>query len=207
MEERIRTMSNAIQDITSIAPMADMPNQAKSPDPVQADYEEGKRFLENNESAQAAVALHNALLGYEERGDEKGIANACNQLGNVCLVRKEFDKAEKHYRRALEVCEKFSDPASRAALAKKLVEVHRGSHNYDQAIAGCLDLLDVYSANNDPQGTVAILEIMAEIYLETDKPAAAADSYRTISSIHRNYKHNSIADSYAEKAAELERKM
>lgn len=199
-------MSDTLQNITSIAPMGDKENQGKLQDPVQSEYEEGKRFLENNESAQAAVALHNALLGYEERGDEKGIANASNQLGHVCLARKDFAQAETHYRRARELCDKFADPASLAALAKKIIEVQRGLNNHEQAIAGCLDLLDVYSANNDPQGTVTILEILAEIYLETKKQALAADSYRTISSIHRNYKHNSIANSYAEKAAELERK-
>jgi len=50
---------------------------------------------------------------------------------------------------------------------------------------------------------VEILENIAEIYVEADKADKAADTYRTIAKIHRNYKHNSIADSFDEKAREL----
>ena len=196
-------MSNPLQNITSIAPMANAADSPKSPSGAQADYEDGKRFLEKNELSQAAVAFHNALLAYEEKGDEKGIANACHQLGHVCLARQEFGQAEKHYLRARQLCEKFADPASLAALSKKMVEVYRGLERYDMAVASCLELVDGYMANNDPRGTVAILEILAEVYIDAAKPAQAADAYRTIASIHRNYKHASIADSYEKKAAEL----
>lgn len=196
-------MSNPLQNINSIAPMAEAGGAAKAGSGAQADYDEGKRLLSTNELGQAAVAFHNALLAYEEKGDETGIANACHQLGHVCLARQDFAQAERHYERARELCEKFADPASLMALAKKMIEVHRGLRNYDRAIGSCFTLVDRYMANNDPRGTVTTLEIMAEICLEAGKPAQAADAYRTISAIHRNYKHASIADSYAQKAAEV----
>lgn len=198
-------MSNTVQNINTIAPMAEE-KKAKAPkDPVQADYEEGKRFFENNDLAQAAVALHNALLGYEEKGDDTGIANASNQLGHVCLGRKEYAQAAKHYQRARDICEKLEDQLSLFALSKKFVAVHRGLKDYDQAISTCLELLDVYHHNNDPKGTVEVLEEMAGIYVETNDRQKAADTYRTVASIHRNYKHNSIADNFEEKADELDK--
>ena len=75
--------------------------------------------------AQAAVAFHNALFGYEEKGDENGIANASNQLGHVCLARKEYEQAKRHYQRAWEICEKLQDPMSLIALSKSYL-VYRG---------------------------------------------------------------------------------
>lgn len=198
-------MSNTVQNINSIAPMGEKNKESKPKDPVQAEYEAGKRFLENGELAQAAVALHNALLGFEEKNDETGIANASNQLGHACLAREEFDKAASHYQRAYEICEKLEDPISLQAISKKMVAVHQGLKEYDKAIELCLDLLDVYYSNNDPRGAVVLLEDMAAIYVEAGKPAKAADAYRTVASIHRNFKHKSIAEEFEDKAAALDK--
>lgn len=197
-------MKNTLQDIKDIAPMPGAKDN-RSDDPVRADYEEGRRFLENQNYAQAAVALHNALLGFEERGDEAGVANASNQLGHVCLARQEFEQARVHYQRAWDICEKLQDPMSQIALQKKLIEVYWGLKDYRQATEVCLDLLDTYSHNNDPQGTVAVLEQMATIYLADGDRGKAVDAYRTVASIHRNFKHLNIAENYEKKAAEIEK--
>ncbi len=66
------------------------------------------------------------------------------------------------------------------------------------------EILDHYQDNRDPQGTVATLEIVAEIYLAAGNKVKAADTYRTISSIHKNFRHETIAASFIEKAAQLE---
>lgn len=198
-------MSNSIQEIKNIAPMAESAGADRKPaDPVQADYEQGKRFFDNGNLSQAAVSLHNALLGYEEKGDKTGMANASNQLGHVCMAKGDFVGAENHYQRSWELCTEFDDPMSLFSLSKRFVEVYRGQKNYDKAIEMCFDLLDTYQRNNDPRGTVALLEDLAGIYLEADKIDKAADTYRTIASIHRNFKHASIADSFERKAKELE---
>ncbi|SHO45057.1 tetratricopeptide repeat protein [Desulfopila aestuarii] len=196
-------MSTTIQNMKDIGPMAGGDRAKNESDPVKADYEEGKRFLNNGNLAQAAVSFHNALLGYEERGDKTGLANASNQLGHVCMAKEDYVGAENHYRRSLQLCEEFGDAMSLFTLSKRFVEVYRGQKSYDKAIEACLDLLDTYQKNNDPRGTVELLENMAEIYVEAGTVDKAADTYRTIAKIHRNYKHNSIADSFDEKAREI----
>ena len=90
---------------------------------------------------------------------------------------------------------------------KQLVEVYQGLGKFAAALDTCLDLFDWYTANNDPQGTVGILETMAEMYLESHEPQKAADAYRTIASIHRNYKHQNIAERYMAQAEALEKKV
>lgn len=191
-----------LQTLDSISPLGGGKADA-SKDPVVKEYEEGKSFLDQQEYSQAAVALHNALVGYEERGDEAGIANASNQLGHACLARREFSSALKNYERALAICEKANDRMSILAVSKKIVAAQRGLEQYDAAIATCLEMLDHYQDNRDPQGTVTMLEEMAEIYISGGHLDKAADTYRTVASIHKNFRHDNIAAGYLKKAAEL----
>lgn len=196
-------MSNKLQSLDSIEKLS-VDQKSGSQDFVKNDYKDGLRFLEQHEYGQAAVALHNALVGFEQKEDEAGIANASNQLGHVCLVRNEYEGALKHYRRALAICEKNNDRMSILAVLVKIVAAQRGLKEYAQAIAVCLDMLDLYQDNRDPQGAVATLETMAEIYLENGQREKAADAYKTIGSIHKNFRHDTMAAQYLEKAAKLE---
>jgi tetratricopeptide (TPR) repeat protein len=197
-------MSKTVQPIENIAPMPGSKKGEASVDPLQAEYEKGKELLQKNDFPQAAAALHNALLGYQEKGDQRGIANASNQMGHVCLARREYDQALVHYQRAWEICDKLDDPMSLLSLSKQFVEVYRGQGQFKKAITTCFELLDTYHENNDPQGTVNVLEQMAEIYLEGGEKGRAVDAYRTIASIHANFKHKNIAEGYLQKAKEIE---
>lgn len=196
-------MSEKIQNINEITPMGSN-SQEVADTPVQTDYNQGKALLERGETAAAAVALHNALIGFEEKNDEKGMANALSQLGLACIQRGDTDKALAHFQRAEEICRGLGDPMSLIWLAKQFVVVYTSAEQYKEAINRCLDLLDHYKANNDPKGSVEILEKIAEIYLQSGEKAKAADVYTTIASIHRNFKHTKIAESYLEKAEKLE---
>ncbi len=195
-------MSNkAVQPIGTIA-RADGADK-KPTDPVQAEFEEGKEFLEKREFGQAAVAFHNVLKAHEEKNNQEGIANAAYQLGHVCLEREEFELALSHYQRAWDIIESMNDPMSLFSLSTKLVEVHRGLKNYRKAIDISLDLIEKYNINNNPEGTVNTLEIMADIYLESGDKQKAADALRTIASIHSNFRHKNIAKRFEQKAKEL----
>jgi tetratricopeptide (TPR) repeat protein len=195
-------MSNKLQTLDSIQTLGS-DRKKGSQDSVKNEYEEGLKFLEQLEYGQAAVAFHNALVGYEQRQDETGIANASNQLGHVCLFRNDYEGALKHYQRARIIVEKANDRMSTLAVLLRVVAAQKGLKKYDKAIAACLDMLDLYQDNRDPQGTVDTLEAMAEIYLEEGQKAKAADAYKTIGSIHKNFRHDTMAAQYLEKAAQL----
>jgi tetratricopeptide (TPR) repeat protein len=199
-------MSSKLQDINSITSAPDKSGNKKPSDPLQAQLEEGKRFLENDETGQAAVALHNALLGFEEKNDDTGIANACNQLGLVCLARAENEKALAYFNRVYEICDKANDRMSLLAVSKQSVIAYKGLHQYDNAIKTCLDMLDWYQDNRDPQGAVTTLELMADIYEKAGSYGKAADACRTAASIHKNFQHETLAGKLIEKAEELEKK-
>lgn len=196
-------MSSKVQSLDTIGPVKELQTTEPS-DPVQDEYEEGKGYFDNQEYGQAAVALHNALIGFEEKNDEAGIANASNQLGHVCLARHEFENALKHYQRAFAICDKSNDRMSVLAVLSKIVEVYRALKQYDKATTTCLEILDHYQDNRDPQNTVMTLEGLAEIYLEVGNNEKAADTFRTIGAIHKNFKHDNISARFVEKADKLE---
>jgi tetratricopeptide (TPR) repeat protein len=193
-------MSSNLQSLNAIKPLG---SEAVEEDGVRKEYRDGMKFFEQKEYGQAALALHNALLGFEQRQDDNGIANASNQLGHVCLARDDFDNALRHYRRSLEICEKANDRMSVIAVLKKILVTQRGLKRYDEALASAFSLLDVYRDNRDPQGTVDTLEVIADVYLDAGQPEKAADTFKTIASIHKNFSHLSTAEKYLEKASGL----
>lgn len=198
-------MSDKIQALNTIAPMGQTEqSSSKISDPVQSEYEEGKKALEDGFYGQAAVSLHNSLIGFEQRDDESGIANACNQLGHLCLTKEDYDKSLKYYQRAFEICDKNNDRSSVLAVLKQMVEVYCGRGDNKKGINVCLEMLDLYHDNRDVGGTVKVLERMVEIYLAGEQKDKAVDTYRTISSIHKNFSHDKLAASFAALADKLE---
>lgn len=173
-------------------------------DPARADYKAGRDFFKQQDYAQAAMCFHNALRGFEEQGDEQGVANASDRLGDVCLAREEFATALDHFQRAYEICLKESDIFSIVALNRKRASVYRKMRQLDLALSVMMDVLDHHTETRNPQGTVETLEMIAEIYLEKGDNLKAADALRTIAGIHRNFKHKRQAEEFEQKARQAE---
>ncbi len=197
-------MIGNIQPLADIKKAGQKEEKKRSSDPIQAEYDDGIEFLKVEDFTQAAVAFHNVLRAYEEKKHQDGIANASNQLGHVCLGKSDFAKAKEHYQRAWDICDRFEDPMSMLAISLQLIVVHRGLNENDKALDICFDMLDVHNANNNPQGTVATMETIADIYLSQGDKSKTADTYRTIASIHNNFKHKNIAEKFITRAKELE---
>ncbi len=199
-------VSDSIQPLSSLGAVDPQKarEEALKKDPAKRDYLEGRELLKKSEYAQAAVAFHNALQGFEEKGDEQGIANASDRLGDVCLEREEYQNALAHYQRASVICEKEEDSFSLLALNKKMAACYKKMGELDKALEILFDMIEHYQLTNNPKGTVDILVVIAEAYKELGEKAKAADAYRTASSIHKNFKHKRLAEEFAALAAELE---
>ncbi len=196
-------MQGIIQPIENIKQKEEK-KKKRSTDPIQAEYEDGVEHIANKEYGQAALSLHNALVGYEKKNHQDGIANASNQLGIVCMQKKEFAKAREHFQRAWDICERFDDTMSLLALREQFVVIHRQAKEYREAIEHCLGMLETHHSHNNPEGTVNVMERMGEIYEEQGEKSKAADAYRSIASIHRNFNHENFASRFEKKAAALE---
>lgn len=178
-------------------------NQAEQ-DPAQADFNKGKELCAAGDVVQAALFFHNALVGFEQNGDEKGVANVSDQIGDICAGREEHEKAIIHYQRAYDICDKENDMFSLVALQKKMVISKKNLKQYDEAVKHYLNVIDIYAEYNNPAGTVATMEELADLYLEMGERQKSADTYRTIASIHKNFRHTNHAREFMEKAAQIE---
>jgi tetratricopeptide (TPR) repeat protein len=176
----------------------------KEKDPAQVDYDQGKDLLQAGDEALAASCFHNAMVGFEQNNNEKGIANASDQLGDICAAREEHEKAIVHYQKAYDICDKENDRFSLVALLKKMVPSRKALKQYDEAIKIYLNVIDIYSGYNNPSGTVATMEGLAELYSEIGERQKSADTFRTIASIHKNFKHNLQAQEFMDKAVQIE---
>ncbi len=170
--------------------------------PAQQDYERGMAFLNDKEAAQAAAAFHNALLGFEQDNDEKGVANASMQLADICLVRGEFEPALQHCATADKICAASEDTFSIICIKEKKAKIYNQWSKYDKAIGLYIELVEDYNETRNPQGTVNSLETLAELYLKVNDKKKAADSYNTIARIHKSFKHVTYYHRYEKKAAE-----
>jgi len=173
-------------------------------DPALADYNKGKELRAAGDVTQAAACFHNALVGFEQNGDDKGVANASDQLGDICAERHEHEKAIAHYKKAYAVCDKENDMFSLIALQKKMAVSQKTLQHYDEAVKIYLNVIDIYAGYNNPAGTVAAMEELAKLYLEIGERQKSADTYRTIASIHRNFSHNLQAQEFMDRAAQVE---
>jgi tetratricopeptide (TPR) repeat protein len=183
----------------------DQPIAEKEEEKSQArlDYEAGQEHLKNDEIPQAANMFHNALIGFEQEGDEHGVANAADKLGDICAEREDYDTALTHYERAYSICEKDVDSFSLFSLEKKKAHVLYQAKRYQDAATMYLDIIDEYQAMRNPQGTIDMLEILADVYVGMGDKEKAADSYRLAASIHKNYKHKRLAEDFLKKAEEV----
>ncbi len=179
--------------------------EKKEKSQAQLDYEAGQEFLKNLEPAQAANAFHNALIAFELEGNEIGVANAADKLGDICAARGDVATAMSHYDRTYAICQKHSDRFSLFSIEKKKAKLMYDAKDYEQAIRLYSEVLDEYGALRNPQGSVDTLEILAEIYLAKGDTTRAADAYRTVAAIHKSFKHSRHAEKFLEKAAEIEK--
>jgi tetratricopeptide (TPR) repeat protein len=199
--------SEFIQPLNNLGPMTGDNGQDQDADnPAKKDYLEGRKLYGNGEYAQAAIAFHNALLAFEEQGNQAGVANASDRLGDACLARDEYAMAIANYQRASAICEKEDDSFSVLALNKKMAVAYRKLGDQAKALELLYDMLEHYRLTNNPKGAVETLTAIAETYSEQGEHLKAADTFRSVASIHARFKHPRLAEEFNQRAASLEQK-
>ncbi|QQG65700.1 tetratricopeptide repeat protein [Desulfobulbus oligotrophicus] len=199
-------MSNEfIQPLNTIGPMKEGGEIDNLDDnPARQDYRGGRKLLTEGNYVQAALAFHNALLGFEEQGDQVGVANASDRLGDTCLARGEYAMAIANYQRTASICETQDDSFSLLAVNKKMATAYRKLGDGEKALELLYDMLEHYRLIHNPEGAVATLTLIGETYEELGELPKAADAYRSIAGIHSRFKHDRLAKEFAERADALE---
>ncbi|MEW6427285.1 MAG: tetratricopeptide repeat protein [Thermodesulfobacteriota bacterium] len=177
--------------------------QEQQPSEAQLDYRKAVECFEAGKLSEAAYALHNARIGFEQEGNEEGLANVHFRMGDILLAQNEYAKALEHFTAAEATCRKHDDLMSLMAIRKKVVLCQRGLGRFQEALNGYLTLLDNYEALNNPAGSVATMVSIGELYEEMGDRAKAADAFATAAAIHTNYGHKEAAAKLARRVEEL----
>lgn len=74
----------------------------------------------------------------------------------------------------------------------------------DKAMEILFDMVEHYHLTKNPKGMVEVMTVIAELYREKGENQKAADTFCTISSIHKNFKHKRMSEEFAALAEELE---
>ncbi len=188
---------------TSLSGFPDIKEEEAEKSPAQLDYEQGMSFLNDKEETQAAAAFHNAIVGFEQDKDEKGVANAAMCLADICFKDQEFTKAMNFCGRAYDICSAGDDTLSLICIKETKAKIYRQWGKYKEAVRLYIELVADYNGTRNPQGTVNTLETLAELYLEGKENDKAADCYKTIASIHKSFKHVTYYGRYLKKAENL----
>lgn len=197
-------VSNRIQPLSSIGPIRAEKEDKKIDNPARRDYIKGRELYTAGNYSEAIVAFHNSLKGFEEQGDDQGVANSADRLGDACMIREEYEMALENYERAYAICQKEGDSFSLLSLNKKRAVILRKMGRFDEAMVLLFDMFDHYHMTNNPEGSVGVLMIMAEVYIAKGNIDKAVDAYRTVASIHNNFKHKRRFEEFSRLADELE---
>ena len=201
-------VSDRIQPLNSIGPLNSEKDKEeekeKTDNPARKDYLKGRELYTAGKYSESAIVFHNSLKAFEEQGDEQGVANSSDRLGDTCMAMEEYGMAIENYERSLVICKKEKDSFSILSLNKKMAVVFRKMGRLDEAMELLHDMFEHYHLTNNPEGTVGVLTIMAEVYIAKGNIDQAVDAYRTVSSIHKNFKHKRRAEEFSRLADSLE---
>ncbi|NOX25526.1 MAG: tetratricopeptide repeat protein [Deltaproteobacteria bacterium] len=188
---------------TSLSGFPEIKEEEAEKSQAQLDYEQGMSFLNDKEETQAAAAFHNAIVGFEQDKDEKGIANAAVRLADICFKKHDFVKAMNFCGRAYDICSAGDDTFSLICIKETQAKIYSQWGKYKEAVRLYIELVADYNDTRNPQGAVNSLETLAELYLKGKEKDKAADCYKTIASIHKSFKHVTYYGRYLKKAESL----
>ncbi|HQU84394.1 MAG TPA: tetratricopeptide repeat protein [Pyrinomonadaceae bacterium] len=111
-----------------------------------------KQYKLAESSYQRALSLHFSNKSLNEDNKKKGSASIYHQLGMVASGQREYEKAERYYKQALEIKVEFNDRYSQTSsyfqlgrVAHEQREYEKAESCYKQALELCVEFNDRYS--------------------------------------------------------------
>ncbi len=103
--------------------------QQQQPDSAGEAFEQGKRLLRRGHADQALVQLQNALNLYTAAKNERGMAKAHDELGDLYLRQGQFQVALDHYKHALDGFAGEAKKDQQTAAAASMVDSRLANAN------------------------------------------------------------------------------
>jgi predicted ATPase/transcriptional regulator with XRE-family HTH domain len=126
------------------------------------------RYQRAREAGEATLALRRAL------GDQKEIAIALNNLGNVAIALRQYDAAEAYYRESIVICDEIGHPLGKVKPLLNLGTLKRKLRQYAEALALYQESLALgEQTGEDDEGRAILWNNIGDIQIFLGDPAAA----------------------------------
>ncbi len=187
----------------------ELKSQKEPPEITQAwhIYQEAE-ILKNRGQSLDAMARFEEILGiFDHFGYEAEVANICEKLGDIHVMRGNIKAAFSPYQRALAICEKKKDPVSTVIMLEKVIDLYRHEKEFDKALPYFFRALELVEGLKDVKRSAMFLAGIGDIYERQGKIEDALDAYKLAEKLFRNMGAKEKAKTLQDGIAVLEKRL
>jgi len=171
-------------------------------------YEEARNLSNRGMSMDALQKFEEALGLFEAIGDrDVEVANICEKIGDLRVMRGNLRGAMPAYQRAMTICEKKHDPISTVLLIEKIIDLYRQFKEVDKAFPYYFRALELVEELQDAGRAGLYLTGIGDIYQKRGELDSALDAYKTAHNIYQETASRERAELLEKGIKELEARM
>ncbi len=154
--------------------------QKEPPEITQAwhDYQEAEILKNRGQSLDAMAKFEDVLGVFDAFGYDAEVANICEKLGDIHVLRGNVKAAFSPYQRALAICEKKNDPVSTVIMLEKVIDLYRHEKEFEKALPYFFRALELVESLRDVRRSAFFLAGIGDIYERQGKLEDALDAYK-----------------------------
>lgn len=149
-------------------------------------YQEADILKNRGQSLDAMERFEDILGVFDEFGYEAEVANICEKLGDMHVMRGNIKAGFSPYQRALAICEKKNDPVSTVIMLEKIIDLYRHEKEYEKALPYYFRALELVEGLKDVTRSALFMAGIGDIFERQGKTADALDAYKLAEKLFRN---------------------
>ncbi len=151
-------------------------------------YKEADILKTKGMSMDAIEKYRQALALFEREGRDVEIANCCEKLADLHIMRGDFKGAIPIYQRAMAICEKKNDPISMLLLLEKVIDIYRHLDDTEKLLTYLFHALELCEKLGDATRAGMYLTGVGDIYQRQNRLDDALDAYRLALKLYQGMK-------------------
>ncbi len=157
-------------------------------------YQEADILKNRGQSLDAMALFEEVLEVFDREGLFIEVANTCEKLGDIHVMRGNFKACLAPYQRALAICEKAKDSISSVILLEKLIDIYRRLEEWDTVLPYYFRALELVEGLRDATRSAYFLAGIGDVYERKGRLDDALDAYRLSERLYRGMGSRERAD-------------
>ena len=170
-------------------------------------YQEAEILKNRGQSLDALSKFEEVLSVFDNAGYDVEVANICEKMGDLHVMRGNMRAALAPYQRTLAICEKKNDPISTVIMLEKVIDIYRHLQDYSKTLPYYFRALELVENLSDVKRSALFLAGIADVYEREGKIADALDAYKLAERLFRGMGARERADILKEGIAVLEERL